>query len=89
MDGDRSMQPKEEEITEDIVSQPLMPMATPPIVLPDFDFRIPSPPLLGFVRPPPTYLSTNVGSFEPYSSRNLCLPPSIPNRNIMGGRSPG
>ncbi len=35
--------------------------------------------LLGFIPPPPKYLTTNICSFEPYPSRSLCLPTSIPN----------
>ncbi len=35
--------------------------------------------LLGFVPPPPTYLTTNIRSFEPIQHVLLCLPMSIPN----------
>ncbi len=48
-----------------------------------FWFSYRSLPFLGFVPPSPTYLSTNIRSFEPYLPRPLCLPTSIPNISMV------
>ena len=63
-----------------LVSQPTALLS---FVLLYFDFRIDHYRFSGFVPPPPTYLSTNIRSFEPSPSRPLCLPTSIPNKVLI------